>query len=61
MGKCKNHRDEETAYFCQKHEYYVCDKCLKCNDPEIFCKFRSSCLIYFLEKKGGHLLDKERN
>ncbi len=24
----------------------------QCRDPEIYCKFRSSCSIYFISKKG---------
>ena len=51
MGKCKNHPDVETAYYCSKHQHYLCEECLKCADPEIYCKFRSSCLIHFLEKE----------
>ncbi len=51
MGKCKNHPERETSYFCNKHRHYLCDECLKCLDPEIFCKFRSGCLIHFIGKE----------
>ncbi len=57
MGKCKNHLDVETRYVCLKFKYYVCNKCLKCTDPEIYCKFRSSCVIFFMEKKGGKVVN----
>jgi hypothetical protein len=29
----------------------LCDACLKCKDPELYCKFRPSCMIHFLEKE----------
>jgi hypothetical protein len=35
-----------------KHEVYMCEECLHCRDPEIYCKFRSSCAIHFMEKNG---------
>jgi len=28
----------------------MCEECIKCRDPEIFCKFRSSCPIWFMDK-----------
>jgi len=52
MGKCINHPEHETNYICMKHNIYLCEECLECRDPEIYCKFRSSCPIYFISKKG---------
>lgn len=52
MGKCINHPERATNYICMKHNYYLCEECLECRDPEIYCKFRSSCPIYFISKKG---------
>ncbi len=51
MGKCIHHPDRETSYLCMKHDTYLCEECLKCPDPEIYCKFRSSCPIWFLSKR----------
>ena len=51
MGKCINHPDRETSYLCMKHNVYLCEECLECRDPEIYCKFRSSCPIWFLSKR----------
>ena len=51
MGKCKNHPDVESSYFCQKQKYYLCLECLQCADPDFYCKYRSSCVIHFLEKE----------
>ena len=52
MGKCMNHPDRETGYICMKHNVYLCEECLECRDPDIYCKFRPSCPIYFITKKG---------
>lgn len=52
MGRCINHPDRETSYICMKHNIYLCDECLECRDPDIYCKFRSSCPIHFMTNKG---------
>ncbi len=57
MGKCVNHQDVETSYTCSKHDIFMCEQCLDCRDPEIYCKFRASCLIWFMVKKGGKDID----
>ena len=51
MGKCINHPDRETNLLCMKHNVYMCDECARCRDPEIYCKFRSSCPIWFMHKE----------
>jgi len=58
MGKCINHPDIETNFLCMKHNIYLCEDCLKCRDPKIHCKFRSSCPIWFMEKRGGKGIDE---
>ena len=50
MGKCINHPDRETEIICSKHSIYLCEECLVCRDPEIYCKFRSSCQIWFISQ-----------
>jgi uncharacterized 2Fe-2S/4Fe-4S cluster protein (DUF4445 family) len=52
MGYCINHPDRETQYLCMKDNIYFCEECLKCRNPEIYCKFRPSCPIWFIVKKG---------
>ncbi len=52
MGFCIRHPDRETPYRCMKQEVYMCEECLHCRDPEIYCKFRPSCAIHFMEKNG---------
>ncbi len=34
-----------------KHNVYMCDECAHCRDPEIYCKFRSACPIWFMHKE----------
>lgn len=55
MGKCVNHPDRETNYLCQKQNIYFCEECMHCRDPKIYCKFRSSCMIWFMTKKSDGL------
>lgn len=51
MGTCINHPERETAYICMKHQIYLCEACLTCRDPELYCKFRPSCPIWFIHKE----------
>ncbi len=51
MANCKNHPQTESVYFCSKYKYNLCQACLRCSDPQIYCKFRTSCVIHFLEKE----------
>lgn len=43
---------------CLKHEVYLCDECLACRDPKIYCKHRSACLIWYMQKHSGGADDK---
>ncbi|MBF0103467.1 MAG: DUF4445 domain-containing protein [Desulfobacterales bacterium] len=61
MGKCVNHPDRETSFLCMKHTVYMCEECIQCRDPEIHCKFRSSCPIWFMHKRGGKWIDDEKS
>jgi uncharacterized 2Fe-2S/4Fe-4S cluster protein (DUF4445 family) len=60
MGKCRNHPERETSYLCSKHNVYMCEECLKCNDPELYCKFRSACPIWFMERRKARW-EKEKH
>jgi hypothetical protein len=55
LGFCVNHPERETSYGCMKHTIYMCEECLDCRDPDLYCKFRSSCPIHFLTKRKGNL------
>ena len=51
MGKCSCHLEKETNFMCMKYGVYLCDECLECRDPNIYCKYRSSCPIWFMQKR----------
>ena len=36
---------------CETHRIEMCDDCLHCKDPDLYCKFRSACMIHFIEKE----------
>jgi hypothetical protein len=59
MEACVNHPDRETNFQCMKHNIYMCEECLQCRDPEIHCKHRQSCPIWFMEKRGGKDIDNQ--
>jgi len=50
--KCTNHPDREATFRCEKDDVYLCEECLKCRNPDIYCKFRTSCIIWEMEKYG---------
>jgi len=52
MGYCINHPERETNYLCMKDNIYFCEECLTCRNSKIYCKFRQSCPIWFIVKKG---------
>jgi uncharacterized 2Fe-2S/4Fe-4S cluster protein (DUF4445 family) len=52
MGQCLCHPEKDTPYLCMKDNVYLCDECLHCRNPEIYCKYRTSCPIWFMEKRG---------
>ena len=60
MGKCRNHPDRVTSYACSKYTTYMCEECFKCSDPAIYCKFRSSCPIWFVDKRKAGSDDNEQ-
>lgn len=53
MGPCLCHPEKETHFMCMKYNVYLCDECLECRDPKIYCKYRSSCPIWFMQKRKG--------
>jgi uncharacterized 2Fe-2S/4Fe-4S cluster protein (DUF4445 family) len=38
----------------------MCDECLSCRDPQIYCKNRSACPIWFIEKRRKRLQKEEQ-
>ncbi|MGD9200101.1 MAG: hypothetical protein PVI26_00935 [Chitinispirillia bacterium] len=48
MGKCNNHPNSDTDLICMKDSVFMCDICAKCLHPKDYCKFRASCIIWFM-------------
>ena len=57
---CKNHPDRNVVAICQKYNIGYCDICCECNDdnsccecsdPELYCRFRSQCIIWEICKQ----------
>lgn len=42
---------DREIYRCQKHQIDLDSANLTCIDPKLYCQFRSSCLIHFLERE----------
>ncbi len=56
MACCNEYEADRQTYPCRKYGIEVCSACLRCKDPDLYCKFRSACLIHFMEKeqRRGH-------
>jgi hypothetical protein len=48
---CSEHPDRMAAAVCQRYGVGLCLECLEenpvCPDPEMFCRYRERCLVYF--------------
>ncbi|MDA8138361.1 MAG: hypothetical protein M0036_06850 [Desulfobacteraceae bacterium] len=51
MPCCDEHDKDAVLYDCLKHQTKVCAACAECKDPELYCKFRPSCMIHFTAKE----------
>ena len=51
MSCCDLYESGKMQYQCQKYQATMCEACLQCKDPDLYCKFRPSCMIHFLEKE----------
>jgi len=52
MPTCINHPERETNFVCMKHNIPMCEECLECKDPNLYCKYRSACPIWFFHKEN---------
>jgi hypothetical protein len=56
---CPNNDGSKERYDCQKHHIKMCATSAQCKDPKLYCKFRPSCLIHFLEKEHARQIKNE--
>jgi hypothetical protein len=54
---CYKHPDRQSVNYCSKYARYVCDECMTCADPTLYCKFRTMCVIHELEKHPEEKMD----
>jgi hypothetical protein len=52
MATCVNHPDKPTGLVCMKYQIHVCEQCANCRDPQLYCKHRTACPIWFIAKDG---------
>lgn len=50
--KCANHPDRDAIGYCEKNNRYLCEECLECQSPGMYCKFRPKCLVWELSRHG---------
>jgi hypothetical protein len=43
---CARHADTPAIHNCAKYGRYLCEDCLCCQDPKLFCRWRTSCVIW---------------
>jgi len=43
--------DGNIRYLCMKYNRHQQGKQITCQDPDLYCKYRSSCLIHYQEKQ----------
>lgn len=53
MGRCARHPQTESRWQCLKRGIWMCEECLGCRDPALYCTHRSACLVWYLEKRVG--------
>ncbi len=54
--QCPKHPDLPARFKCEKFEVRMCERCMECRSPELYCKFRQHCVIWELleeERKSG--------
>ena len=58
--KCRNHPDRDAAAICQKLGAGFCRECCECRDvaaccgcldPQVYCTFRTQCLIWEMSRQ----------
>lgn len=58
--KCRNHPDRDATAICQKLGTGFCAECCECGnpaeccgclDPQVYCTFRTQCLIWEMSRE----------
>lgn len=51
---CQDHPGSEGVFLCMKDARRLCADCARCAWPEGHCAFRTQCVIWEVERHGGH-------
>jgi len=61
--KCKNHPERDALAVCQKFNVGYCEECCDssdidkdqplcyCTSPDVHCKFRPQCIVFYKHKE----------
>ncbi len=49
--RCPKHPDLPARFRCEKLDINMCERCLACRDPELYCKHRQQCVIWELTEE----------
>jgi hypothetical protein len=44
---------------CLKYNRYQESREPRCSDPELYCKYRTSCLIHFMQRNNARQAEKK--
>ncbi len=53
MDTASKTQRKESDLYCMKHGCSVDGETAACRDPKQYCKYRTSCLVWFLEREKG--------
>ena len=59
MADSAAHTTEENQMMCMKYKKYMAQSEMACRDPQVHCKFRPACPIWFITRKGGKDIDRD--
>ena len=51
MAECSCDSRIDSRYLCMKYNEYVCSDGPACRDPQLYCKHRPACTIWFMTKR----------
>jgi len=50
--ECARHPGAKAVYYCDKYGRHLCEDCLVCQDPDLYCKSRTMCVIWEVSRHG---------
>lgn len=52
-------KEDDQRLPCMKYNRYQDRQEAHCSDPQLYCKYRTSCLIDFMEKNNARQTEKK--